>query len=177
MPLSSRKGYRTFAITGQKVQLSSGSVPNLSSVFYGDDSATRATMVQQKNRANQGNFYQTPDDIRKAVQKYMSASASDITRLNHTQITNLSLLHRSSSSNGGFGSRSSSRAGSPAPSRHLELSIRVSTPDESNGKMPPTGRGRPNSPNISMIRGPKLSVFYFNDDFTFDEKQQSGTNC
>ena len=171
MPLSSGKGYRTFAITGQKVQLSSGSVPNLSRMFYGDDNATAttATMVQQKNRANQGSFYQTPDDIRKAVQKYMSASASDITRLNDTQITNLSLLHRSSSSNGGFSSRSSSRAGSPAPSRHLELSIRVSTPDESNGKMPPIGRGRPNSPNISMIRGPKLSVFYFNDDFTFDE--------
>ena len=51
----------------------------------------------------------------------------------------------------------------------LEFSIRVSTPDESEGKMPPTGRGRPNSPNVSMIRGPKLSLFHFNDDFTFDE--------
>ena len=169
MPLSSGKGYRTFAITGQKVQLSSGSVPNLSSMFYNDNNATTATMVQQKNRTNQGSFYQTPDDIRTAVQKYMSASASDITRLNDTQNTNLSLLHRSSFSNGGFSSRSSSRAGSPAPSRHLQLNIRVSTPDESNGKMPATGRGRPNSPNISMIRGPKLSVFYFNEDFTFDE--------
>ena len=168
MSIAAGKGYRTFAITGQKVQLSSGSVPNLSSIFYNDNDTSR-TMVQQKNKANQGSFYQTPDDIRKAVQKYMSASASDITRLNDSQITNLSLQQRTTSSNGGFNSRGSSRANSPAPSRHLEVSIRVSTPDETNGKMPPTGRGRPNAPNISMIRGPKFSVFYFNDDFTFDE--------
>ena len=166
MALSTGKGYRTFAITGQKVQLSSGSVPNLSSLLRNEHSTVA---IQQKNRRNQDTFYQTPDDLRRAVQKYMSASASDITRLNDTQISNLSFQNRSLTSNGGFSSRSSSRAGSPAPSKNLELSIRVSTPDETSGKMPPTGRGRPNSPNISLIRGPKLSVFYFNDDFTFDE--------
>ena len=153
-------GYRTFVITGTR-QLTTGSVPNLNSLFYGGN---KNLSLQEQNTDN-NEFNQTPDDLRRAMRKYLSASASDLRRIADSSFK----LHRTLSA-GMLNSRGSSRANSPAPSQqHLEVSIRVSTPDISDGKMPPNGRGRPHSPNISMIKGPKLSVYYFNDDFTFDE--------
>ncbi len=171
MPMASGKGYRTFALTGQQT-LTSGSMPNLNSLFRGCGAAESKRTRHLENNAG---FYHTPDDIRRAVQKYMSLSASDLTRLNDTtRGAGPSLSLRKSSSGGSLNSSGSSGINSPAAADRLDLSIRVSTPDESSGKLPPTGRGRPHSPNISAIRGPKLSVYHFNDDFTFDEDTSDG---